>query len=334
MQSAGFPVARVLENFRAVPAPKLRSQRASGHFALPGRHDASRPLLSNSGHHTRYQLLFAIWPDAIPGGLAEWWIRKSAERADSIITVSEFSRGQICFRLGVPPARVSVVHNAPAVRPLPKPAIWPGLAQRLGVSSGYILAFADGSPHKNLARLFTAFALLNDERVQLLIVGRRDDQGRRVLALRDRLRLGDRVKFTGHLSDACLALVFANAALLVCPSLHEGFGLTVTEAMAAGLPVACSKAGALPEIAGEAAIFFDPLDVAQIAHVIDRLLANEPLRTDPAGAGRLRVAQFSWERAARKTVAVYERVGRRDAAVDAIASEPAAEIVGAAAEKG
>ena len=264
---------------------------------------------------TIHDVNFRSLSDRLPGlasQLLESWVRRSSHRADEIITVSEFSRREILAQLGVPSERISVIHNAPAVRGPSHPARWPGLAGRLGISCDYLIAFADGAPHKNLAALLSAFAaLVTERRLQLVVVGRRDRQDRHVRARLRELNLDGQVVFTDYLRDGELSLVLANARLLVFPSLYEGFGLPVVEAMAAGIPVACSRTGAMPEIAGAAAAFFNPSQVADMIRILSHLLANESLRGELVAAGRRRVGQFSWERAALQTIEVYERAARK-----------------------
>jgi glycosyltransferase involved in cell wall biosynthesis len=113
---------------------------------------------------------------------------------------------------------------------------------------------------------------------------------------------------TGYLDEARLASVLAKAEALVFPSLYEGFGLPVLEAMAAGVPVICSRVTAIPEVAGEAAVYFDPRDVEDMASKLALVAHDSALREDLAARGRIRAASFSWERAARETRAIYGRV--------------------------
>ncbi|MBF6568424.1 MAG: glycosyltransferase family 4 protein [Candidatus Binataceae bacterium] len=242
--------------------------------------------------------------------LFELWVQRSARRADAIITVSEFSSFAISSQLDVALSRISVIHNAPAVRKLPSPAHWPRLAQRLGIEGDHLISFADGSPHKNLASLLKATVYLKSSwrGLQLVVIGQRARQARSVRALLDKLNLNSRVIFTGYLREDELNLVMANARLLVYPSLYEGFGLPVVEAMSMGVPVVCSNAAALPEIAGDAAMLFNPLSPVEIARAIERLITNEPLRREFVIAGRKQARRFSWERAAQQTIAVYDRV--------------------------
>lgn len=250
------------------------------------------------------------------GRLCESWVRRSADRADAIITVSEFSRREIILRLAIPATRLSVIHNAPAIRVRPLQARWPALARRHSVSRDYLIAFSDGSPHKNLVTLLRAFALSARKHAMQLVVIGSPQRDKPVRSLMREFKLNGSVIFTGYLSDDDLSLMLTNAKSLVFPSLYEGFGLPVVEAMAAGVPVACSKTSALPEIAARTAIFFNPSDPADIALAIDRLTTDESLRRHLITVGKRWVRRFSWERAAKQTIGVYERVAYQQGSND------------------
>jgi len=257
---------------------------------------------------TIHDLNFFSLSDRLPttaSRLLAGWVKRSARQAHAIITVSEFSRAQILARLGPEPERIAVVPNAPAPRPRPAASGWAPLRRELGIASSYLLTFADGSPHKNLSALLRALPLASAN-LPLVVIGERQRQDGQVTALLNDLEPHAQVTFTGYLSDDALAQVLAHARLLVFPSLYEGFGLPVVEAMAAGVAVACARAGALPEVAGNAAHYFDPRDPADIARALDHLLLDEPARRALIAAGQRHSSRFSWERTARLTIEVYE----------------------------
>ena len=163
-------------------------------------------------------------------------------------------------------------------------------------------------PHKNLARLFEALAAIAPERRPLLVVPGYPTPYEH--ELREHAAalgvLGD-VRMLDWVSDAELEGLYALADVFVFPSLHEGFGLPVLEAMRRGVPVACSNTSSLPEVAGDAALLFDPLDVAAITTAIERVLGDDAFADTLRAAGQAQAARFSWERTARATAASYER---------------------------
>ncbi|MGB9880037.1 MAG: glycosyltransferase family 4 protein, partial [Anaerolineae bacterium] len=120
--------------------------------------------------------------------------------------------------------------------------------------------------------------------------------------------IADRVVFTGYVPDEDLPALYSGADLFVFPSLYEGFGLPPLEAMACGTPVVCSKASSLPEVVGDAALMVDPYDVEALAEAMHRVLSDAVLREELRGKGLARAQQFTWEKAARETLAVYEEV--------------------------
>jgi glycosyltransferase involved in cell wall biosynthesis len=183
-----------------------------------------------------------------------------------------------------------------------------GMRERLGAGDRAVaLTVATNLAHKNLPALFDALALIAPgERPLLALAGHGTDDEQ----LRERARaagVDDDVRLLGTLSTQQLDSLYASAALLVLPSLHEGFGLPVLEAMARSLPVACSDIGALREVGGEAAIYFDPRSADQIAAAISRLLSDGDLAARLREQGPVRAAGFSWSAAATATLASYTR---------------------------
>jgi glycosyltransferase involved in cell wall biosynthesis len=201
---------------------------------------------------------------------------RSAER---VICVSHFTADDVCERYGIPAGKVRVVPNAPAlpIGTAPPPDGEP-----------YVVAVGDLRPKKNLDRLVAAWrGLGTGHRLVVAGVGHAPWDG---------------VEAPGYLPDERLDALLRGAALVVHPSLYEGFGIAVAEAMARGVPVACARATALPELAEGAAELFDPLDVDDIGAAMRRALG----RPEELGRlGRERVAGLSWERTARETAAVY-----------------------------
>jgi len=230
-------------------------------------------------------------------------VRRSVRRAAAVIADSRYSRDQVARAYDLPASAIDVVWLAPNPR-LHGAAEWP--AVRAGESAdrgAYLLAFGGITPNKNLARLLQAYAVARQRHgvsQRLVVVGRLPP------SIRPEDTAG--VEATGYLDEAELARVLQQADALIFPSLYEGFGLPVLEAMAAGVPVICSNVTAMPEVAGDAAVYFDPRDVEDMASSIARVSRDAGLRAELAARGLVRAAGFSWERSARETLAIYRRV--------------------------
>jgi len=247
-------------------------------------------------------------------------VRWAARRAERIIVPSRHTLGEVLELPGATRDRVVVVAEGvePRFAPLSPDDVAPVLAG-LALERPYVLTVGNLQPRKNLLRLLDAWSAVvaaggAGEHVLVLAGGergRRDDLAGRVAAL----RLQDRVRLPGYVADADLPALYCGATLVVCPSLHEGFGLPVLEAMASGTPVACSRAAALPETAGDAAAFFDPLDLDEIAATLAALLDDEHTRRELAQRGLARACGFTWPDCALATCDVYEQAaadrGRR-----------------------
>ncbi len=243
--------------------------------------------------------------------------RLAARSADAIIVPSNAVRDDTVQILRVPPARVTTVYEAAAARFAPvTDATARAIARTLGIEGPYVLSVGSLEPGKNHGRLIRAMRELRDGGFphHLVIAGQRGWKYEDELAAVDALGMGGRVRYLGYVPDDQLCGLYAGATAFAFPSLYEGFGLCVVEAMACGVPVLTSNVSATAEVAGDAAILVDPLSVDAIRNGLRRLLEDEPLRADLSMRGAARAAQFSWRRAADETHAVYERVaesGRR-----------------------
>jgi glycosyltransferase involved in cell wall biosynthesis len=240
----------------------------------------------------------------------------SLKKAGRIITISEYSKRDIQDWYPGAAAKIHVTPLAAASRFKPegdrrrrKAAL-----DRLGFSGPYLLYVGRLDPRKNLAALIQAFAEVKKKgRIphRLVIAG---GNGRPPAPLREAVRtagLGNRVVFPGFVPDELLPAVYSQAEVFICPSLYEGFGLPVLEAMACGCPVVCAGTSALPEIAGSAGLLVDPLRPGGWSEAILKLLADKALREKMRKSGLRQSKKFSWEDTARKTLAVYEAaVGR------------------------
>jgi glycosyltransferase involved in cell wall biosynthesis len=228
-----------------------------------------------------------------------------ARAATRIVADSQATADDLRDLLHIAPHTVDVVPCGPGLPATTPPTLEPELRAALGLGDRrLVLSVSARRPHKNLLRLIDAMALLPDD-VALVLPGYSGPQDDELREHARSLGLEHRVHLAGWVDDAQLEGLYAAATCLAFPSLAEGFGLPVLEAMARGLPVACSGVSAMPEVAGDAALLFDPLSVEAIAGAVGHLLEDAALRARLAERGRARVPLFSWERAAAGTVASY-----------------------------
>lgn len=259
---------------------------------------------------TTHDVLYATHPEAHGRimRLGQSILIPAAARASArVITVSEASAADIAAKLGIPRERIDIVPNASRT---PGPATpEPELRRRFGLGrSPLVLATSARRGHKNLIRLLDAFARVETAPAPALVLpGYPTGAESELEAQIDDLGLSDRVHLLGWIDDADLDGLYSACELLVFPSLAEGFGLPVLEAMEHGLPVATSDRSAMPEVGGDAVEYFDPCDTGAIAQAIERLLGDPGLRARLSEAGRERAAKFSWTHSAELTAAVYER---------------------------
>lgn len=224
-------------------------------------------------------------------------LRLSVKRARRILTVSEFSKGEIINWTNVNPERVIVVGNGVEDRFCPE-----GSTHDHGAP--YLLYVGNTRPHKNVAAAIEGYArsgVANE--VDLLLSGRPNSELRAAIQEHD---VDDSVRFAHFIPEDELPAYYRGATALIHPSLCEGFGLTVLEALACGTPVAASNAAAIPEVTGEAALLFDPNRVEEIATSIRKIVLEESLRTSLRTRGLERAKQFSWEEVARRTDAALQ----------------------------
>lgn len=223
---------------------------------------------------------------------------RTLRRADLVVTPSAFTRDEAVERLGVDPARTAVVPNAVADS-LREPADGARTRERLDLPRRpYLLALGVLEERKNLATLLAALRLLHEGHASipaLVIAGRGGPEERRLR----RLAVGLPVHWAGYVRPADLPALYAGARALIHPATYEGFGMPVVEAMAAGIPVACADASALPETAGGAALLFDPLDPRSVADACITVCNDETVRAGLVRRGLSRAAGLTWEAAAR-----------------------------------
>jgi glycosyltransferase involved in cell wall biosynthesis len=247
-----------------------------------------------------------VWRAAVP---------PVARRADRVITLSRATRDDVVELLRVPPERIDVVHLGSGFEPAPAEPE-DEVRRRLALGDGpVVLAVSAKRTHKNLIRLVRAMRRVRERfpGAVLVIPGNPTPHEQEIRAEAERIGLSDAVRLPPYARPGELETLYALCAVSVFPSLIEGFGLPLLEAMLRGVPVACSNVSALPEVAGDAARYFDPYDEASIAQALIDVIGDEALRARLGEAGRARAAGFSWRATAEGTLESWERAlaGRR-----------------------
>jgi len=240
-------------------------------------------------------------------------VPRVARRATAIITVSNHSQQDIVQYLGIPPEHVFVIYEAlgHAFYPSPNEEKIEKAKWRYRIQSQFVLALGGLDPRKNTNRILQAFkdfSKRSKNDYQLVIVGL-PRSGQRLFS-RTAMEIGiaEQTVFTGFVAEEDLVALYNGADVFLYPSLYEGFGLPVLEAMACGTPVIASTAGSIPEIAGEAALLIEPKDVEALASAIEQVITDQALRQELIARGLEHVKKFSWDKAARELLTVYERV--------------------------
>ncbi len=234
-------------------------------------------------------------------------IADAVGRADRIICVSCYTRDQLCRVLGVRPESCVVAHHGVEQDPPPPSDAARRRARELAGSGPFFLSVGAVQVRKNVPAAIEAVSRLPPALgARLVVAGSAGHGAQEIVNLIRRRGLSDRIRLLGYTDDHTLDALYAKAAALLFPSLEEGFGLPVLEAMTRGLPVIASNTSALPEIAGEAAVLLDPQDVEGMAGAARRLLEDDAWRAEWSARGRARARQFTWQRAARATLDVYQ----------------------------
>lgn len=256
-------------------------------------------------------------------------LRHSARAAKKIITVSEFSKNDIHKTLGIPLEKIVVTHLAPTdsnKQIKQNTQIKQGEGGRLNLPNlltlpnlphldrPYALYVGNAYPHKNLERLLDAWKIFNEKygnNFQLVLAGREDYFYKKLPNLLTLLNLPtSAIIFTGFISDSDLPALYQNSSLYVFPSLYEGFGIPPLEAMIYNIPVAASNRASIPEILGDAAIYFNPENTAEMAETIHRGLTDKNLRQNIIKNGQNLLKKHSWENTAASTLATYKSVDK------------------------
>ncbi len=238
--------------------------------------------------------------------------RWSLRAARLTIAISQATKDDLVRHYGADPARVRVVHHGlgESFQPVESPLAIAAAREHHDIAQRYLLYVGTVQPRKNLERLIDAFALVANRPeltgVQLVIAGGRGWLSENIERRAADLGLAKRVRLCGYLPDADLPALLSGALAFVFPSLYEGFGMPVLEAMACGAPVLTSNTSSLPEVAGDAALLVDPSNTEEIAAGITRIASDGGLRGRLYARGLARAASFTWDRCARETLAVLK----------------------------
>ena len=313
------------ERFELIETPQLTSERS---WRLGG--------VVRAAARARADLLFAPTTSLLPFGkvpvittmhdvtpivmpshsrkttlLSRALLWSAARFSRALITDSEHSKQDIVKIYGLPESKVSVVYlaydRAIFNDSAPDPETRNALLQKLGIDRPYILHHGTIQPRKNLVRLIRAYDLLLQRRpsldLQLVLVGSLGWQFEEIVKVTKETRRG-KVILTGPMNDPDLATLLKSASLVVIPSLCEGFCLPMLEAMACGAPTIVSNSSCLPEVSGNALVYFDPLSIEEIAAQMESALGNDELRSQLRTRGLARAKEFSWQKCAQKTLEV------------------------------
>jgi glycosyltransferase involved in cell wall biosynthesis len=267
---------------------------------------------------TIHDLNYKLVPDShfgLRGAGMRVLVPAAARRSHRLLTGSESTRSDLVRYLGVAPEKIDVAPHGVLVSSDIAPTSAEAIRGQLDLGERpFVLSVSAKRPHKNLPRLFRALAAIPAERRPALVVpGYPTPHEEELHALSAELGIRDDVRMPAWLSAADLEGLYREAAFAVFPSLYEGFGLPVLEAMARGVPVASSNRSSLPEVAGDAALLFDPEIVEEIRDAMERLLHDSALAERLRTAGREQAARFTWAQAADLTVASYRRaLGERE----------------------
>ncbi len=265
---------------------------------------------------TVHDLAFLRFPEQYPGFKQRYltaMTRRSVEHADRVIAVSSSTRADVIHFYDVDPDRVVVVPNGldPAMTPVEDPEALATFRRKHDVPDAFILFLGTLQPRKNLIALMQAWARLNPaNRLPLVVVGAQGWMYEPILEEARALGVAGEIVFKGFAEPRDLPYWYSAATIFVYPSLYEGFGMPVVEAMACGAPVIASNTSSLPEVAGDAGVLVDPSNIDALGEAIQSLTDREDLRRMLRQRGFEQAMQFSWKRTARETASVYEQAAK------------------------
>ena len=317
VMSAPIPVkvTRFWANRLNIPIEWLIGSFDVVHFPepYPFRSKSARTIV------TVHDIGFALWPEMFTKemrALLEKQMRCVVEKVDSIIAVSRTTRSDLLEVYGFDKERIHIIEHGVegSFRPITDSGSLEALRRRYKLPEKFVLCVGTLEPRKNHVRLIQAFQLMcerHPNEYSLVICGKKGWMYDEILNVANSPGLRERVLFTGYVPDEHLPFLYNLAGAVVYPSLYEGFGLPVIEAMACGRPVLTSNRGALAEVAGDDALLVSPEDEDEMANGLHRLISDNELREKLTASGLKKASTFTWERAARATLEVYNRISNR-----------------------
>lgn len=280
-------------------------------FILPPVRRSTRTIV------TIHDLSFVREPDSIMPGMSyhlNTWVPRSVAQADCVIAVSEATRRDLVEIYQTPPDKIRILYHGVTsnFKPVTDPARLQEVRQKYGLGQKpLVLSIGTIQPRKNYQRLIQAFAQVKGE-AALVIAGGPGWKNESIFDEVGKYQLGDRIHFPGFVAEADLPVLYSAAAIFIYPSLYEGFGLPILEAMACGIPVIASNRSSLPEVTGDAGLLVDPYDVAAMAAAMNRLLEDHHLRQQLSAAGLKRAAQFTWPGMVAQLVDIYRQLLQKE----------------------
>lgn len=261
---------------------------------------------------TVYDLIPSLFPDyfsfktRLLYRLCSYWAVKKSRH---IIAISRSTKNDLATRYRISPEKITVIHLAAdhSFYPRGKSEIERTL-QVLGLPPRYILYVGSNKPHKNLKRLLKAWEKLSSAKPALVIAGLWDPRFQEIRRYVESKRLQNSVYFAGQVDDKLLPALYSGAATFVFATEYEGFGLPLLEAMACGTPVITSNVSSMPEIAGDAALLVNPLNIDELSSALRVVLEDEEFRSKYQALGVKRASYFSWEKCASQTIDVYKKI--------------------------
>jgi glycosyltransferase involved in cell wall biosynthesis len=312
--------------FRVLPARLLFEQLVLPWLAWRHRLDVlhslhySLPLLPCRARrvvtmHDMTAFLLPHMHTRIKGAYMRFFIRQAVRRADFLIFVSASALEHCRTWFGLPLPNSAVVHHgmSAAFRPDGSAEALAAVRQRYELPERYLLYLGTLEPRKNVSLLLRAFAQLaaRHPEARLVVAGKKGWHFDGIFATAAELGLKDRIRFAGYIDEADKPALMRGALLFVYPSLHEGFGIPVLEAMASGVPTIAGNRTSIPEIAGDGALLVDPASEAELADALERLYTDPATRAQLAARGLAQATRFSWTKSAQETAAIYRRVARQ-----------------------